>query len=156
MSIAVNFAEKKIMKSPAILSVSKKFYADILTRVSVALSFSPSSVEEAMRIINAYLSGRLVGTDNQSAMIAFNMIKPEIDRAMLRSQRARERAKSRREMKTQNETTAPVEKAEQRAEPVSSLPQVVAEPSGVRLSRRERRAAGRNSTSGKMKWRSLV
>lgn len=98
------------MKSPAILSVSKKFYADILTRVSVALSFSPSSVEEAMRIINAYLSGRLVGTDNQSAMIAFNMIKPEIDRAMLRSQRARERARSRREMKTQNETTAPAEK----------------------------------------------
>ncbi len=109
-----------------------------------------------MRIINAYLSGRLVGTDNQSAMIAFNMIKPEIDRAMLRSQRARERARSRREMKTQNETTASAEKAEQRAESVSSLPQVVAEPSGVRLSRRERRAAGRNSTSGKKKWRSLV
>lgn len=78
------------------LPVSAKFYSDITSRVSTALSYSPESAAEAVRIIDLYMTGAAVATDDSAAMLAFNMIRDEIDRAMARSSRARQRAAANR------------------------------------------------------------
>ncbi len=78
------------------LPVSRRFYNDISLRVSDALSSAPESASEAMRIVDGYMAGEVPQSDDPMAMLAFNMVRVEIDRAMHRSQRARERAKSRK------------------------------------------------------------
>lgn len=78
------------------LPVSGKFYNDISLRVNSALSTMPLSAAEAMRIVDSYMAGETPESGDPMAMLAFNMVRVEIDRAMKRSQRARERARVRK------------------------------------------------------------
>ena len=111
------------------LSVSRKVYADISARVSVALSASGESRAEAMRMVDSYLAGQEVSSDDALAMLAFNMIRDELDRVMARSRRARERAAGRRRAV-----------AEAAAEVSDEQPEAPVE---IHVSRRERRARER-------------
>lgn len=88
------------------LPVSVKVYSDLTTRISSSLSSAPASASEAMRLLDSYLTGEPPASDDLMALVAFNMIRPEIDRAMTRSARARERAASRRRQKEAEEKLA--------------------------------------------------
>lgn len=79
------------------LPVSKKVYADIRERIELALSHYPTSLAEAKRIVDDYLQQQERNSDDHMATIAFNMIKPELDRAIERSRKARERAARKKE-----------------------------------------------------------
>ena len=116
------------------LTVSRKVYADITSRINSALSHSAASATEAIRLVDAHIAGGDAVSDDATAMLAFNMIKPELDRAMVRSQRARERARARKAAKEAGTPDQPVATAETRMD--------VAGPE-VRLSRRDRRALQR-------------
>lgn len=76
------------------LPVSKKVYADISDRLHSSLP--QQSATEAMRIVDAYLQGTPADSADSMALLAFNMIRVELDRAVTRSRRARERAKARK------------------------------------------------------------
>ncbi len=88
------------------LPASVKVYSDLTTRISASLSSAPASASEAMRLLDSYLTGEPPASDDLTALVAFNMIRPEIDRAMTRSARARERAASRRRQKEAEERLA--------------------------------------------------
>lgn len=118
------------------LPVSRKFYSDIVSRVNSSLSPFPASVSEAMRIINLYLDGKEISSTDCMAMLAFNMVKDEIDRAIARSRRARQRAAERKATSDKNEV-----KVADTASSAESLPTPEAEER--KLSRRQRRAAAR-------------
>ncbi len=135
------------------LTVSKKVYSDISERINTTLSFSPYSAAEAMHVVDAYLAGEDAVSEDAIAMLAFNMIKAELDRAMVRSTRARERAEKRRKAQPAacKPDAAPVvadattaAEAEEAAEPVE-LP----------LSRRERRAIERSLHPKSRKWKRI-
>lgn len=129
------------------LSVSKKVYADVSERVSTSLSGFPASASEAMRIVDAYLNGMPAESDDPMAMLAFNMIRAELDRAMVRSSRARERAKLRKAealLKTIETMLECGDESEVEEEPLRPM-----------LTRRERRAMARSATGKKRKWRKL-
>lgn len=81
------------------LPISRKVNKDINERIHDSLSFTPESETEARRLLGLYLEGSPVESGDMYAMIAFNMVKPEIDRAMARSKRARERAAARKAAK---------------------------------------------------------
>ncbi len=139
------------------LSVSKKVYSDITSRIATTLSFAPTSAMEAIRVVNAYLAGDVSACSaDRMAMLAFGMIKAELDRAMTRSARARERARKRRtscdtdpETATKETATTPnsgqtdEEADEKTAEEPAAVP--------VMLSRRERRAMARAAAPKKKK-----
>ena len=122
------------------LPVSKKFYADIRSRILAALSFSPTAAEAALLMVDVFLSGGTPEEYDPAATLAFRMIKVELERAMLRSQRARERAKARKEKTVATIAVTPGESSVQASE--------------VRLSRRERRALERSKRK-RLKDRSL-
>lgn len=86
------------------LPVSVKVYSDLTSRITASLS--SASASEAMRLLDSYLTGEPPASDDPMALVAFNMIRPEIDRAMTRSARARERAASRRRQKEAEERLA--------------------------------------------------
>lgn len=122
------------------LPVSKKFYADIRSRILAALSFSPTAAEAALLMVDVFLSGGTPEEYDPAATLAFRMIKVELERAMFRSQRARERAKARKEKTVSTIAVTPVESSEKTGV--------------VRLSRRERRTLER-SKKKRLKDRSL-
>ncbi len=66
------------------LPASVKVYSDLTTRISASLSSAPASASEAMRLLDSYLTGEPPASDDLTALVAFNMIRPEIDRAMTR------------------------------------------------------------------------
>ncbi len=101
------------------LPVSRKFYADITSRINSSLAGAKKSADEALRLVGCHMRGEKAVSADCMAMLAFNMIRPEIDRAMERSRRARESAARRKK---------PEEPA---ARPT------------IRLNRRQRRAAER-------------
>ncbi len=74
------------------LPISRKVNKDLNERISSTLSSLPASEAEAKRLFNAYLEGVEPASDDAVAMIAFSMIRTEVDRAMERSRRARQRA----------------------------------------------------------------
>ncbi len=122
------------------LPVSRKFYSDIISRVNTALSHSPECAEDTKKIIDAYLAGKKPKSTDGMAMVAFNMIKDEIDRAVSRSRRARERAAARRLLKE-----------DRKEEPISS--ENPSESERGWISRRQRRAAARQNVCHKgRKW----
>ncbi len=120
---------KKDMKMKN-LPVSGKFYNDINDRVNTALSHSPLSASEAMRLVDSYLDGKAAESSDCEAMLAFMMIRVELDRAMVRSSRARQRAAIRKAAMTVNRQT----EQSGRNETEDFIPP---------LTRRERRAAER-------------
>ena len=85
---------------PEGLLVSKKFYLEITSRIDSTLS-SPEHKEahdEALRLVNSYLCGNKkcsVGTVSEIAEVAFSLLRPELDRAIARSARARKAARKR-------------------------------------------------------------
>ena len=82
-----------------------------------------------MSLVDSYLAGQEVSSDDALAMLAFNMIRDELDRAMARSRRARERAAARRRAVAE----AAAEVSDERSEA----------PVEIHVSRRERRARER-------------
>lgn len=134
------------------LSVSKKFYADITERVNTALSVSPASAAEAMRMVDSYINGEKAESLDPLAMLAFNMIRVELDRAMSRSTRARERARKKVDIKTEEVKEEP-EAIE--AKEIIGTNAVEKGSGGIRLSRGERRAMERAYFGKKRKWKKL-
>lgn len=136
------------------LPVSKKVYADISSRISSALSHTPASASEAMRLVDSHLQGATPVSDDAMAMLAFNMIKSELDRAIIRSTRARERAKTR---------SKALPKMDDRH---SLLPTLLSDPDtqidiesqlpDLKLSRRSRRILERLEKGKKRKWGSIM
>ena len=112
------------------MTVSKKFYVDIISRIESALSFAPGSAAEAVRLVDTYLLGGEAASADPCAMLAFNMIRPELDKAMLRSRRARERAQLRKKAKAVQAVCE--------CTPANGV-------SGIRISRQERRAIARRA-----------
>ncbi len=94
------------------LPISRKVNKDLNERISSVLSFAPASEAEAKRLFNAYLEGVEPVSGDQSAMIAFSMIRTEIDRAMERSRRARLRAGQARKFKEAREAREVMEARE--------------------------------------------
>lgn len=84
--------------------VSKKFYAEIVNRVNMtfgAMSGCANLSTQVVEIIDRYISdGVFDGHDNEMVMVAFLMLKPEIDKAATRSRRARELAARRKSQQT--------------------------------------------------------
>ncbi len=135
------------------LPVSKKVYSDISERINTTLSFSPYSAAEAMHVVDAYLAGEDAVSEDAIAMLAFNMIKAELDRAMVRSTRARERAEKRRKKQpaTDKPSVAPV------VADTSSVTEAEETSGSVELplSRRERRAIERSLHPKSRKWKRI-
>ncbi len=134
------------------LPVSKKVYADISDRITTTLSFAPTSAAEAMRLVDSYLEGQTPESNDGMAMIAFNMIRAELDRAISRSARARERARIRKQGASAVEnpatsTSTPESGAADTCEETASAP--------IMLSRRERRAIERATKGKTRKWKKL-
>lgn len=136
------------------LSVSKKVYSDISERINTTLSFAPESAAEAMRIVDLYLAGETPHSPDQMAVIAFNMIRVELDRAMTRSSRARERARKRKEIaEIKSIITAMTRNI---GETMEDDDEKEEESSPILISRRERRAMEQAcSKKPKKKWKSL-
>lgn len=87
--------------------VSKKFYADILERVIVTSLLLPESekfARQTMDLIDTYLRTHKIHLPSQpkEIQLIFAVILPEIDRALTRSERARERAEKRRNTAIEN------------------------------------------------------
>lgn len=79
------------------LPVSKKFHTEICARVSASFSkCHPSLVGKAIAVIERYMLNGIVPSVSEEAAIQlmFNLLRPEIDKAIARSRRARERSKS--------------------------------------------------------------
>lgn len=133
------------------LPVSKKVYADITARVNTVLSFVPASVVEAIALVDSFLAGNADPVSSDSAaMIAFNMIKAELERAMERSSRARQRAHRRKEVEksdeiVSDEVVSVVETC--RTTRQEDLHHGIAATPCSGLSRRERRAMERRKKS---------
>lgn len=86
--------KKHAQKSPC--PVSKNFYASVTDRVSESLGLigRTDAVEETMACIDRYMADGTVpstGTD-AAILLTFNLLRPEIDKALQRSRRARQRA----------------------------------------------------------------
>ena len=97
-NICLKFAGPRKSSS---LPVSKKFYADILERVIVTSLLLPESekfTRQTMDLIDTYLRTHKIHLPSQpkEIQLIFAVILPEIDRALTRSERARERAEKRR------------------------------------------------------------
>ena len=123
-----------------VLAVSKKVYADIEMRLATALSDHPGSLSEAIGMVDAYLDGVAVTSDDTLAMLAFRMVRVELDRAMARSARARERARLRKERAGKERAGKCV--------PQGALMATETPPQAIRMSRRERRALERSRKKG--------
>lgn len=130
------------------LPVSGKFYSDISARISSSLSSYPRSAEEAMRIFHDYLKGLSPLSSDPMALLAFNMVRTEIDRALERSKRARLRAMARRKKQSDTNSLSTNNLS-------SSSEKVTETPAILPLSRRERRAAERLNNRSRKKWRPL-
>lgn len=95
-------------KQPSALSypVSGKFLREIMQRIESAaaiVSLSPTAAEKLRQAILLYLDCRAVPTTDEApeVILAFHLLKPEIDKAISRSEGARARAAKRREEKAE-------------------------------------------------------
>ncbi len=152
---SLNFAKRTIMNK---LPVSKKVYTDITGRISHSLADAPQSASEALRLVDAYLKGSPAQSDDPTALLAFNMIRAELDRAILRSSRARERARARRKAAATAPRRLTTEEivdhiiSQLRPEDFEEIPSPEAETVPLPPTRRERRHASR---AKKPRWKSL-
>lgn len=85
----------------AVMKVSKKFYSGIQVRIADAINAVGASAEEhaeAVGAVDIYLGMGIEPSLNSLIVrLIFAMLKPEIDRAIERSFKARERARKRKE-----------------------------------------------------------
>lgn len=101
-------------KQAAALSypVSGKFLRELMERVESAtaiVSLSPTASEKLRQSILLYLDSRAVPPTNEApeVILAFHLLKPEIDKAISRSEAARARAAKRREEKAEKAVSTP-------------------------------------------------
>lgn len=87
-------AKKDTRKSH--LPVSKNFYSCVTGRVSESLGLigRPDAVDATMDCIDRYMAdGTVPSTEADTAvLLTFSLLRAEIDKAILRSRRARQRA----------------------------------------------------------------
>lgn len=125
-------AQKK--KFPEGLLVSKKFYSDIVSRVTAAFAAPTHKplLDEALKLIDSYLCGEACdpGAASEMVRVVFTLLKPEFERAMARSLRARKAGAIRR----RTNALIAIAKGET-VEPTPDLPL---------LNRRQRRALQRD------------
>ena len=75
------------------LPVSRKFYSEICDRIRFSFSLNrPSLIEEAIATVDSYITCGAEPDEytDPSVLLMFNLLRPEIDKAIRRSQRARE------------------------------------------------------------------
>ena len=81
------------------LPVSKKFYNDIISRITSTFA-DMNDGERCLRGAVAMIDGYLAGDNPECAdpmiKMVFSLLRPEIDRAMARSLRARQRGRKRK------------------------------------------------------------
>lgn len=101
-------------KQPSALSypVSGKFLREIMQRIESAaaiVSLSPTAAEKLRQAILLHLDCRAVPTTDEApeVILAFHLLKPEIDKAISRSEGARARAAKRREEKAEKTASTP-------------------------------------------------
>ena len=135
------------------LTVSRKFYADIRSRIYEALAFSLETAQEAMAMVDEFLAGGEPLEREVCAALAFRMIKVELERAMERSRRARERAKIRRQQAVTT-ATAKSKPAHIATAPLSEAGCDADNAVEIKMSSRERRALERSQRK-RMKLRRL-
>lgn len=92
--------------------VSGKFLREIMERVESAtaiVSLSTTATEKLRQSILLYLDSRAVPPTNEApeVILAFHLLKPEIDKAISRSEAARARAAKRREEKAEKAASTP-------------------------------------------------
>ena len=92
--------------------VSGKFLREIMQRIESAtdiITLSPSATEKLRQAILLYLDCRAVPPTNEApeVILAFHLLKPEIDKAISRSEAARACAAKRREEKTEKAASTP-------------------------------------------------
>lgn len=83
------------------MTISKKAYAELTTRIVDVFNRqlnAPEFAEIALGVVNEYINtGKAPACDTPTeVIIAFSMLRPEIDKAAERSRRARERSALRR------------------------------------------------------------
>lgn len=143
------------------LPISKKAYADFISRFQHTFNDilnHPNLYNEAVSVFEAYLRGETVEHCDIIVSLAFNMIRPEIDKAISRSASARQRAAIRKS-RAANETPAPDVPSPQKARqddttdiadtPIQTCTcnkTEAAESITLPMNRRERRAAARQIT----------
>ncbi len=140
MRMTINTSEKQV------LPISKKAYDNFIRRFQHTFNDMlkhPGLYDEAVRVFEAYLKGETVENCDITIIIAFNMIRPEIDKAISRSQSARRRAALRKQAK-EAEVTAPENETDSQ-DSVKSLPETSEQPTPKEpiMNRHERRAAQR-------------
>lgn len=140
MRKTINTSEKHV------LPISKKAYDDFIRRFQHTFNDMlkrPGLYNEAVSVFEAYLKGENVENCDITILIAFNMIRPEIDKAIIRSQSARRRAALRRQAK-EAESPAPENDADSQ-DSVKPLPETPEQstPKEPIMNRRQRRAAQR-------------
>ncbi len=92
------------------LPISKKAYADFISRFKhtfIDMLNNPNLYNEAVNVFEAYLKGETVEHCDIIVSLAFNMIRPEIDKAISRSASARQRAAIRKSRPENENKTAP-------------------------------------------------
>ena len=109
--------ESRIKKSKGVNGVSKKFYADLDNRVKGVIMVIDGGntpyIAVKMAIDNYIFKGVEPERDALILVrIIFQLLKPEIDRAMMRSRKARERAVARRSAKSCGDEASRVYKPE--------------------------------------------
>ncbi len=102
--------------------ISKKAYNDFVGRfhdIFIDLINAPSIAKEALEAFNRYVRGEEISINKMDRVvqIAFLMIKPEIDKAIARSNAARLRAAARKMNKTAQQETAKQKTAKQESQP---------------------------------------
>ncbi len=96
---------KQNRKYPEGLLVSKKFYSDIITRLDSIGSLSNTDHENAVKYVTCYLCGRPCEYEPAGvALIIVDLLRPELDRAVERSRRARQLGEKRRKRKEQGDS----------------------------------------------------
>lgn len=81
------------------LPVSKKFYNDIISRITSTfadMNDGERCLRGAVAMIDGYLSGDNPECADPMIKMVFSLLRPEIDRAMARSLRARQRGRKRK------------------------------------------------------------
>lgn len=141
MAYILSAKELKMLCVP----MSYKAYVRFMVRIQGVIT-DVDMQKSMINAFNLYICGGFddVYADglNKMCRLGFALLRDEIDRAIIRSERARERARLRKEKRTSESSPIPVKMT---VTAVGDIP----------MSRRERRAKARSEIR-KLKWRPLV
>lgn len=90
------------------IAISKKSYADFVDRIHNVFNNRPEEAHEVITLMENHIAGTKYEYDlscsSEDVKIAFTILIPEIEKAMMRSQRAREAAAQRNKARKQKPT----------------------------------------------------